>query len=107
MDGDQGPVRQPAAERTRQTGRRWAAALPALACAVRDLVYPPVCPCCGVIVARHGAVCASCWPQLAFIERPYCPVMGTPFAHDMGEAIVSAAAIADPPPFERARAAVL
>lgn len=32
--------------------------------------------------------------------------MGTPFPHDMGEGFLSAAAIADPPPFARARAAV-
>ena len=31
--------------------------------------------------------------------------MGTPFTHDMGEGFLSAEAIADPPPFERARAA--
>lgn len=33
--------------------------------------------------------------------------MGTPFAHDMGEGMLSAEAIADPPPFGRARSAVL
>jgi ComF family protein len=32
--------------------------------------------------------------------------MGTPFTHDMGANFLSAEAIADPPPFERARAAV-
>ena len=32
--------------------------------------------------------------------------MGTPFRHDMGEGFLSAEAIANPPPFERARAAV-
>lgn len=32
--------------------------------------------------------------------------MGTPFSHDMGEGFLSAEAIANPPPFERARAAV-
>ena len=32
--------------------------------------------------------------------------MGTPFAHDMGEGFLSAEAIANPPPFDRARAAV-
>lgn len=31
--------------------------------------------------------------------------MGTPFTHEMGEGFLSAEAIADPPPFERARAA--
>jgi ComF family protein len=32
--------------------------------------------------------------------------MGTPFSHDMGEGFLSAEAIANPPPFQRARAAV-
>ena len=32
--------------------------------------------------------------------------MGTPFAHDMGDGFLSAEAIANPPPFDRARAAV-
>ena len=32
--------------------------------------------------------------------------MGTPFQYDMGEGVLSAEAIANPPPFERARAAV-
>jgi ComF family protein len=32
--------------------------------------------------------------------------MGTPFLHEMGEGFLSAEAITDPPPFERARAAV-
>jgi ComF family protein len=32
--------------------------------------------------------------------------MGTPFTHDMGEGAVSPAAIANPPPFARARSAV-
>lgn len=74
---------------------------------LRDLVYPPVCPSCGVLVARHGAVCPPCWQKLIFIEWPFCPVMGTPFSHDMGEAILSAAALADPPVFDRARAALI
>lgn len=33
--------------------------------------------------------------------------MGTPFPHDMGEGFLSGEALADPPPFERARAAVI
>lgn len=32
--------------------------------------------------------------------------MGTPFSHDMGSGFLSAEAIANPPPFQRARAAV-
>jgi ComF family protein len=36
-----------------------------------------------------------------------CPVYGTPFAYQLGEDIVSAEALADPPPFRRARAAAI
>lgn len=43
---------------------------------------------------------------MQFIEQPWCDMLGTPFSRDMGEGILSADAIANPPPFERARAAV-
>ncbi len=49
---------------------------------------------------------AHCWPKLRFLEKPWCAVMGTPFQYEMGEGFLSAEAIANPPPFERARAAV-
>ncbi len=71
-----------------------------------QLLFPPVCAGCRRRVAEPGVLCAECWPRLRLIERPWCPVMGTPFVHDMGEGFLSAEAIADPPPFERARAAV-
>lgn len=70
------------------------------------LLFPPVCAGCRRQVSRPGALCGSCWPKLRFLEKPWCAVMGTPFAHDMGEGFLSAEAIANPPPFERARAAV-
>lgn len=70
------------------------------------LLFPPVCAGCRRHVSQPGVLCAQCWPKLRLLERPWCPVMGTPFAHDMGSGFLSAEAIADPPPFERARAAV-
>jgi len=70
------------------------------------LLFPPVCAGCRSIVSQPGALCGSCWPKLRFLERPWCAVMGTPFSHDMGEGFLSAEAIANPPNFERARAAV-
>ncbi|WP_454015125.1 ComF family protein [Aquamicrobium terrae] len=70
------------------------------------LLFPPVCAGCRRQVSQPGVLCAACWPLLRLLERPWCPVMGTPFGHDMGEGFLSAEAIADPPPFERARAAV-
>lgn len=70
------------------------------------LLFPPVCLGCRDLVASPGTLCAECWPAVRFLERPWCPVMGTPFPHDMGEGYLSGEAIADPPPFARARSAV-
>lgn len=54
-----------------------------------------------------GTVCGHCWPSLRFLDRPWCEVLGTPFALDMGIGAVSPEAIANPPPFRRARSAVV
>jgi predicted amidophosphoribosyltransferase len=70
------------------------------------VLFPPVCAGCRRHVSQPGVLCGACWPKLRLLERPWCAVMGTPFTHDMGEGFLSAEAIADPPPFERARAAV-
>jgi len=71
-----------------------------------DLLLPPTCPGCGVHVAQNGTICPSCWERLRFITRPFCPVMGVPFSYDVGDKILSAEALQDPPPFSRARAVV-
>jgi len=68
-----------------------------------DLVFPPACPGCGRMLARHSAVCPDCWRRIAFIERPYCEVLGIPFSHDLGPGMLSAEAIANPPDFDRLR----
>ncbi|MEW9613723.1 ComF family protein [Shinella sp. S4-D37] len=72
-----------------------------------DLVYPPACAGCGVLLGSHASLCPHCWSKLALIERPYCEVLGTPFSHDLGPGILSADAIADPPPFDRLRSVAL
>ena len=72
-----------------------------------DLVLPPTCPGCAAAVADGHALCPRCWSTVRFIEPPLCPVYGTPFAHDLGATIVSAEAMADPPPFRRARSATV
>lgn len=74
---------------------------------VADVVYPPSCAGCGRATGGAGALCMQCWSSVKFIERPYCEVLGIPFAHDHGEGIVSAEAIADPPGFDRLRSAVI
>jgi ComF family protein len=78
----------------------------AAANATARLLFPPICVGCRTIVAEPGTLCPTCWPRLRFLEAPWCAVLGTPFAHEMGAGAVSPAAIADPPPFARARSAV-
>src|ERR1700754_2108068 len=60
---------------------------------------------CREPVAGVG-VCAACWPKLSFIAPPYCPRLGIPFVYDPGPGLLSMEAIADPPAYARARAAV-
>lgn len=79
-----------------------------------DFVYPPVCAGCGVLTGSHGALCPACWQLVHFIERPFCDVLGIPFAFDHeaglaeeGGRLVSAKAIADPPRYDRLRAVAI
>src|ERR1700733_13668515 len=57
-----------------------------------DLALPPLCP--------------ACWSKLSFRPPPYCERLGIPFVYDPGPGILSMEAIADPPAYHRARAAV-
>lgn len=72
--------------------------------AALGLLYPPSCIACQAATAEPHALCAACWAGIRFIERPYCERLGTPFPVDWGAGMLSPAAIADPPVFERARA---
>ena len=72
-----------------------------------DLLYPPVCLSCDKPVATADALCSDCFRRLRSITAPLCPVLGLPFEVSLGPDARSAEAIADPPPFERARSAVV
>lgn len=78
-----------------------------LAVLLRDIVFPPSCAHCHCRTGRHGALCPRCWSSMRFIERPFCEVLGTPFTHDPGPGMLSAAAIAHPPVFDRLRSVAL
>ena len=71
-----------------------------------DFIAPPHCLVCRVGVGESGSLCFTCWNALRFIEEPCCPRLGIPFPYDQGLGQVSAAALADPPSWARARAAV-
>lgn len=73
-----------------------------------SLVYPPTCASCGGATADPGAFCPACWSGLRLIDEPLCDRLGIPFAVDLGVGpMLSPRAIAQPPVFARARAAVL
>ena len=74
---------------------------------VVDVITPPQCLCCEASVTRAASVCVSCWGKFKFLDHPVCDVLGIPFPYDPGEGIVSAAALANPPPWNRARGAVI
>src|ERR1700674_116433 len=71
-----------------------------------DLVLPPTCLACRHPAGEAGGLCPDCWTRAGFIERPFCERLGTPFPFDAGAGMVSPAAIANPPAYERARAAL-
>lgn len=70
-----------------------------------DIALPTLCHACRRPVHGEG-VCAACWSKLSFIAPPFCERLGIPFAYDPGPGILSMQAIADPPAYRRARAAV-
>jgi ComF family protein len=85
--------------------KRAADAARAVLRATLDLALPPLCAACREPVDGKG-LCPACWSKLSFITRPYCERLGIPFVYDPGPGILSMEAIADPPAYQRARAAV-
>jgi ComF family protein len=71
-----------------------------------DVALPPLCPSCREPLGEGLGLCPACWAKLSLIEPPFCPRLGIPFAYDPGPGVLSMEAIADPPAYQRARAAV-
>src|SRR5262249_39985027 len=53
-----------------------------------------------------AGLCPACWSKLSFIAPPYCQRLGIPFPFNSGAGLLSMEAIADPPAYNRGRAAV-
>src|SRR5437868_1655881 len=89
-------------------GAAWTAGRHVLSRAARlalDIALPTLCVSCREPVDGEG-VCAACWAKLSFIAPPFCPRLGIPFVYDPGPELLSMEAIASPPAYQRARAAV-
>ncbi len=70
-----------------------------------DIALPTLCISCREPVSGEG-LCPACWAKLSFIAPPYCARLGIPFVYDPGPGLLSMEAIAAPPAYHRARAAV-
>ncbi|MBI1384169.1 MAG: ComF family protein [Rhizobiales bacterium] len=68
-----------------------------------DLLVPPTCLACRAPLAVPGRVCGGCWSRIDFITAPRCDRLGIPLPFDVGPSAVSAAALAAPPIYDRAR----
>lgn len=69
-----------------------------------DLVLPPLCLACDAPLCDHDALCPKCWRDINFIRPPLCDHLGLPLPFDTGAPMLSAAAVADPPDYDHARA---
>ena len=69
-----------------------------------DTVMPPRCFVCHKTLEMRDALCGACWSGIQFIREPLCDRLGIPLPFGVGEVMVSAAALAHPPAYDRARA---
>jgi ComF family protein len=64
---------------------------------IADLIFPPRCMTCGVVLKEHGTLpfCPPCTAGIHFIRSPLCSLCGTPFPdakegnHLCGECLVT------------------
>ncbi len=71
-----------------------------------DFILPPTCGLCREVVATPGALCAACWRGMSFLARPWCNGCGMPFDLAAEPDALCALCLSDPPPYEKARAAL-
>lgn len=99
-----------------KTDRRDPHSMPILlrqaATAVLNLFVPASCLACDQAVGSANQLCGTCWQRLQIIEKPYCRVLGTPFAYESsggesGWQTISLAAMAKPPDFDHCRSVVV
>ena len=78
-----------------------------LAIAALDLALPPRCIACGERIDAAGLTCAKCWSSLTFIAPPFCECCGAPFDVTIEGQHRCASCHAAPPPYDRARSALI
>lgn len=72
---------------------------------VLDFALPPRCGHCGIIVDEPGSFCVLCWGQVDWLSDGVCDCCGIPL--EGTDERICAGCLADPPKFERLRAATV
>ena len=95
------------ADETDALAGAWLGRLRAATRVIVDYALPPRCPGCGVIVGDDRQFCLGCWSSLDFLGEPACAHCSIPLPTAApGGALVCGACLAEPPPFDRAPAAL-
>ncbi len=83
--------------------------LGSIAAVALDLLLPPTCVLCSAAVEAPGLLCGPCFGELTAAGEPCCLCCGVPFdlPWHAAEGGLCQRCIDTPPPFERARAALL
>jgi ComF family protein len=73
---------------------------------ILDFALPPRCPGCGVVIDEPHLFCLDCWSALAFLGPPWCVRCALPFDYGSDAEVECGHCLAEPPAFDRLRAAV-
>ncbi|HVQ07426.1 MAG TPA: ComF family protein [Allosphingosinicella sp.] len=73
---------------------------------ILDFALPPRCPGCGAVTEEPHRFCLDCWSALAFLGPPCCARCALPFDYETGAGVECGRCSAEPPAFDRLRAAV-
>ena len=73
---------------------------------ILDFALPPRCPGCGAVTDEPHRFCLACWSALAFLGEPCCARCALPFDYGEGAEVICGRCLAEPPAFDRLRAAV-
>lgn len=67
-------------------------------------IMPAVCLACRAPLGHADGLCGACWGSIRFIRPPLCDRLGMPMPYGAAGTMLSAAAVAAPPAYDRARA---
>ena len=73
---------------------------------ILDFALPPRCPGCGAVTDEPHRFCLACWSALTFLGEPCCARCALPFDYGEGAEVICGRCLAEPPAYDRLRAAV-